>query len=322
MASSSNRIPKKYALLVGINYEGSRNSLSTPVRDVPYIYQLLTSYFGYDWRDFTILTDRKLELPCGKKGIPTRSNIISTLRDIVKHASWGDRVFLFFAGRGIRVLDEDGDEEDGWDGALLPLDYKTKGNILDDELHSVIRRLKKGVQMTALFDANHSETGLDLPFNFRLGKGPNDMFIRGSSRWQRSKCSLKKMREYAAIATGMITMGPRSPFAAARAQDARLVLENTRRTRGWGLDISDDIIEGNVVLISSCRDERITGDRSSGGVLTQAFVHQVQMQLCSRYGLPTYMETLIGLRRSLKGAGISAQLSSSLRFDLNLVMGL
>jgi hypothetical protein len=61
-----------------------------------------------------------------------------------------------------------GDEVDGMDEVILPLDFKTKGYIVDDELHDLlVKPLKKGVRLTAIFDSCHSGTALDLPYIFK-----------------------------------------------------------------------------------------------------------------------------------------------------------
>ena len=74
-------------------------------------------------------------------------------------------------GHGTKLQDDNGDEEDGFDEALVPLDYAEKGMIRDDDLFDIlIKPLADGVSMFSLMDCCHSGTILDLPYIFK----PND----------------------------------------------------------------------------------------------------------------------------------------------------
>lgn len=52
-----------------------------------------------------------------------------------------DSFVLFFSGHGGQTLDQDGDEADGLDEFICPVDYKSAGNIVDDELKSLLTKL-------------------------------------------------------------------------------------------------------------------------------------------------------------------------------------
>jgi len=72
----------------------------------------------------------------------------------------GDRVILYYSGHGSQTLDDDGDEEDGWDEVLCPVDYNpvTQANTLrDDRLGEALRKLE-GRNITVILDACHSGT--------------------------------------------------------------------------------------------------------------------------------------------------------------------
>ena len=59
----------------------------------------------------------------------------------------------------------DGDEEDGYDEVIYPVDFRQVGHITDDEMHRImVRPLQAGVRLTAIFDSCHSGTALDLPY--------------------------------------------------------------------------------------------------------------------------------------------------------------
>lgn len=55
------------------------------------------------------------------------------------------RYFFHYSGHGGQVKDEDGDDEDGFDETIMPIDFTTKGQIIDDELHAwMVAPLPKG----------------------------------------------------------------------------------------------------------------------------------------------------------------------------------
>ena len=72
-------------------------------------------------------------------------------------------VILFFH----HFRDTSGDEEDGYDETLIPVDFQSAGQITDDELFTnLVKPMAKGVLMTSLMDCCHSGTVLDLPYRF------------------------------------------------------------------------------------------------------------------------------------------------------------
>lgn len=59
----------------------------------------------------------------------------------------------------------DGDEDDGYDEVIYPVDFRQVGHIVDDEMHQImVKPLQPGVRLTAIFDSCHSGTALDLPY--------------------------------------------------------------------------------------------------------------------------------------------------------------
>src|SRR5690349_4255402 len=68
-------------------------------------------------------------------------------------------------GHGGQTKDLDGDEEDGYDEVIYPVDFRQVGHITDDEMHRImVTPLQAGVRLTAIFDSCHSGTALDLPY--------------------------------------------------------------------------------------------------------------------------------------------------------------
>ena len=72
-------------------------------------------------------------------------------------------------GHGGYVRDDDwGEEADGYDETLVPVDYATAGQIRDDDLYSsLVCALPEGVTMVSVMDCCHSATVLDLPYQYK-----------------------------------------------------------------------------------------------------------------------------------------------------------
>ena len=74
------------------------------------------------------------------------------------------------------MRDTSGDEKDGYDETLIPLDYQTSGQIRDDDLlRHVVVAMKAGVFVTSIMDCCHSGTVLDLPYNFKADGEEEEM---------------------------------------------------------------------------------------------------------------------------------------------------
>jgi len=165
---------RKRALLIGINYKGTPSALAGCVNDVRFIQYLLSSKMGFRPCDTVILTDEVVNVPGARMGKPTRAAILGEMRALVTGVQPGDSLFLHFSGHGKQIPDLSGDEDDGLDEAILPSDYQRSGHIVDDEMyHVLVRALPRGVRLTAIIDACHSATGLDLPYvHGAPGAGP------------------------------------------------------------------------------------------------------------------------------------------------------
>jgi hypothetical protein len=72
---------------------------------------------------------------------------------------------LIATGHGGQVEATQGDEDDGMDECIYPVDFKQAGPIVDNDLHDIlVRSLQPGVRLTAIFDSCHSGSVLDLPY--------------------------------------------------------------------------------------------------------------------------------------------------------------
>jgi hypothetical protein len=100
---------------------------------------------GFEDPNITILMDDGDHTP------PTKRNMVAAYKKIIAESKAGDAVFLHYSGHGTKVKDLNGDEDDGFDEALVPLDYKQSGLIIDDDLYDiVVNGLPEGVHVIAL----------------------------------------------------------------------------------------------------------------------------------------------------------------------------
>jgi hypothetical protein len=88
----------------------------------------------------------------------TKAAIISAIASIASSATDKDFIFLYYSGHGTAVPDQDGDEADGNDEAIVPADYDPAAGgplILDDELRDILKgcRTEKGL---IIFDSCNS----------------------------------------------------------------------------------------------------------------------------------------------------------------------
>jgi hypothetical protein len=152
---------RRKALLIGINYFGQRGQLRGCINDVKNMSTYLNEFFGYKREDMVLLTDDQ-QNPMSQ---PTKANILRAMHWLVKDAQPNDSLFFHYSGHGGQTKDLDGDEEDGNDEVIYPVDFRTASHIVDDEMHRImVSPLQPGVRLTAIFDSCHSGSALDLPY--------------------------------------------------------------------------------------------------------------------------------------------------------------
>jgi metacaspase-1 len=88
---------------------------------------------------------------------------------------------MHYSGHGTQIPDDDGDEADGMDEALCPVDYQTEGMIRDDDIYrELVATLPAGCRLTVLMDCCHSGTILDLPYSFTASAQGIENFQSGA----------------------------------------------------------------------------------------------------------------------------------------------
>ncbi|KAH8834214.1 caspase domain-containing protein [Flagelloscypha sp. PMI_526] len=158
---------KRRGLFVGINYIGQFGQLAGCINDVKNITQWLIDQYGWKREEMRILTD-DTEDP---EKMPTTKNILEGMLWLVSDAKADDSLFFHYAGHGAPVADHDGDEDDGFDEAIIPCDCDSFFGfpIIDDMMHSImVEPLPAGCRLTALMDCCHSGSALDLPYMYTV----------------------------------------------------------------------------------------------------------------------------------------------------------
>ena len=118
----------------------------------------------------------------------TAANIRKQLSKLSSSCKPGDIVYLHFSCHGQPVEDIDGDETDGWDEAIVPVDaqksyvkdkYEGENHIIDDELNrffcTIRSKIGRNGYLTVVVDACHAGT------SFRGEESEDSVFVRGTN---------------------------------------------------------------------------------------------------------------------------------------------
>ncbi|KAL3538657.1 hypothetical protein ACH5RR_002023 [Cinchona calisaya] len=150
----------KRALLCGVSYGKKRKFKNQgAIQDVTSMAKLLIEKFSFPTNGILVLAEYMSYEP------PTRNNILRALEWLVKDIQSGDSLVFYFSGHGLRQPEFEGDEIDGFDEAIFPLDFETAGPIIDNDINElIVRPLNEDIMLHAIIDACHSGTALDLPY--------------------------------------------------------------------------------------------------------------------------------------------------------------
>lgn len=141
------------ALLVGLDRYGDPRVNSTPggATDARSMLKTLEQTFGFTSDQIRLLVDDQA----------TSQAILGSFQEwLIEGSGPGDRVFFLYAGHGSQLVDQNGDESDGYDETLAPYDVDPEtggGQIRDDVLDTLIAQLS-GRRAVLLFDSCHSGT--------------------------------------------------------------------------------------------------------------------------------------------------------------------
>jgi len=138
---------------------GSKWRPISSLNDVPLVRSAMQKQ-GFDAGNINVL----------KNESATKKNIIGALQDFAKNSKAGDIVIIHFSSHGQQIEDDNGDELDGYDEAIVTYgaptefdpDYDFSCHIRDDELDILIKKIQakvgKSGDVIVMADACHSGT--------------------------------------------------------------------------------------------------------------------------------------------------------------------
>lgn len=91
-------------------------------------------------------------------GDATYEGMKAAIRTLVSSGNAGDVLVLQYSGHGGQLPNRVDSEEDGYNEALIPIDYASGSLLVDDEFAEILGELPVGVNMTLFMDCCHSGT--------------------------------------------------------------------------------------------------------------------------------------------------------------------
>ncbi|CCE72588.1 Piso0_000174 [Millerozyma farinosa CBS 7064] len=297
----SNCQGRRKALLVGINYFGSKNELRGCINDVKNMSSFLNKQFGYSYDDMVILTDDQREMA----RVPTKENILRAMQWLVKDARPNDSLVFHYSGHGGVTKDLDGDEESGFDDVIYPLDFEVNGHIVDDLMHDImVRPLPPGCRLTALYDSCHSGTALDLPYVYST-KG----VVKEPNLWK--DAGTGALNAFMSYESGNIG-GALSSITGLVKKISNSNSINREQVAAMKASPAD------IISISGCKDDQTSADAQENGKSTGAMSWSF-IQVLSQQPSQSYLSLLNNMRNLLAAKySQKPQLSSSHPQDMNL----
>lgn len=270
------------------------------INDARNIERFLCERFGYNRNDIVVLTDDQQD----PRGIPTKDSILRAMQWLVADARPNDSLFFHYSGHGGQTKDLDGDEEDGFDEVIYPVDFKKAGHIVDDHMHDImVKPLPPGCRLTAIFDSCHSGSALDLPYVYSTEgkiKEPNLALDAGQGLLSAASSYARgDMGGVMQSVTGFVRTATTGRSAQARA----------RQTKTSPAD---------AISWSGCKDSQTSADAVEAGVATGAMSYAFITAL-THQPRQSYQQLLQSLRGILRAKySQKPQLSSSHPMDTNL----
>ncbi|KAG0149023.1 hypothetical protein CROQUDRAFT_654106 [Cronartium quercuum f. sp. fusiforme G11] len=298
----SNCSGRRKALCIGINYTGTSAALRGCHNDALNMQRFLMERYNYKAEDMVVLLDAP---GANVKQIPTRANMIAAMHWLVSNAQPNDSLFFHYSGHGGQTEDLDGDEDDGFDEVIYPLDHKQAGHIVDDEMFFImVAPLPPGCRLTAIFDSCHSGTALDLPYVYSTEgkiKEPNLLADAGQGALQ---AGLSYMRgDLGGMAKGLMGLGKKVMSG----NKAEKVARATRTS------------PADAIQWSGCKDSQTSADAVEAGSATGAMSYAFITAL-TQNPQQTYQQLLVSIRQILRDKySQKPQLSASHPIDTNLM---
>lgn len=293
---------RKKALCIGINYEGTSGELRGCINDAKNMKQFLIRRFGFKAEDIVMLLDDATH----HRQLPTRANIIQAMQWLVRDARPNDSLWFHYSGHGGQTKDHDGDEGDGYDEVIYPMDHETAGHLVDDDMHEImVRPLPIGCRLTAIFDSCHSGSVLDLPYIYSTEgkiKEPNQALEVG-------KGAMSAIQAYAKKDMGGVLKAGMDIFKVASGSQTKAT-KKAREAKGS---------EADVISWSGCKDSQTSADAVEAGKATGAMSYAFITSMDAQPN-QTYQQLLVSIREILRSKySQKPQLSASHPMDTSIL---
>lgn len=137
---------QRAAVCIGVNYLGTDYALSGCSNDAD------------DWASY--LHGRGFQVSVVDEVQATKANIVAAMKGVVGSLGVGDVGVITFSGHGTWVPDLNGDEPDGKDEAICPVDLGDDGKnlLIDDEIAVILSAAVIGSRVVFITDSCHSGT--------------------------------------------------------------------------------------------------------------------------------------------------------------------
>ncbi len=246
---------KKVALMIGCNYRGTDCQLNGCLNDVENLKEVLLNKFHYDSNNITVLTDDSIgEL------YPNRKNILTELDKLIERVNLEqiEEVWFSFSGHGSSIRDRDGDESDGYDECIIPLDYQKDGVITDDMFFRLFGKIKNpSCKLTLFFDCCHSGTMADLPYIY------HNHFVPSKEVESNKRIKIKRGRRFQWVNSIVVEKKPSQSIWSEKIEKSKGEFDYT------------------LLSLSGCRDEQTSADfynnnrKKWEGALTRSFINTI-----------------------------------------------
>lgn len=224
-------------------------------------YQCINKYGGWnnihgkndvDLLSFT-LRQNGVSVSCISDREATKSRIIAALNKLTLQCKLGDIVYLHFSTHGQPFEDISGDEEDGWDESIVPVDapieftkgkYEGENHLIDDELHKYCTKIRKAIgrngMLYVVIDACHAG---------KASMGTDEEVIRGT------KAGFTRSGKY---------------------------YRPQKLEKGNYYNIPSSPLLGKVIFIEACRSYQVNKEIVEGGKYYGALSYYINKVLSSR----------------------------------------
>ncbi|KAK5659516.1 hypothetical protein OQA88_718 [Cercophora sp. LCS_1] len=315
-------MPRKKALIIGINYTGSDHQLNGCINDAMNVRDFLVQERGFPPPgngDMIVMTDEPENE--GTPFYPTNANILAAFQWLTSRNGPGDTVWLSYSGHGGQVKDLEGERASGLDDTICPIDFETAGQITSDMLHrAIISPMHPEARLTILFDCCHSGSACELPFVYRPDAEGNinllDTFKKGVGLVKAARGLMEGGLSMDKIDDAKMLLGGATDFfhslrygGSMQADDEGLAPENFEEN--WEAENKD------VWMFSGCRDDQTSADTSIAGSATGA-MSWAFMRTMREQPDQSYVNVLQNTREALvKEYSQVPQLSCGGRYDLD-----